>query len=319
MIAVAGAGAFGTALAISLASKGQEVLLWARDLAHVATMRNAAENARYLPGVSFPKSLRVTANAADLARSDALLLAVPMQSLAEFLAAHPQAVANQPLIACCKGVDLVTQQGPSAVIAAAHPAAPVGVLTGPSFAADIARGLPTALTFAYRGDNALMLQETLSTPVLRLYLSTDLIGAELGGALKNVIAIAAGVVIGAGLGASARAAIMTRGFVEMQRLAAALGAQAETLTGLSGFGDLVLTCASEQSRNFRFGLALGAGQDFAADVTVEGAATAHAVAKLAVQRGLDMPITQMIAALIAQKITLTQAVAALMSRPLKQE
>jgi glycerol-3-phosphate dehydrogenase (NAD(P)+) len=319
MIGVAGAGAFGTALAIALARKGLDIVLWARDDGQARAMQTAGENARYLAGARFPATLQITASAADLAGTQALLLAVPMQSLASFLQTHKDAFSNQPLIACCKGVDVTTLQGPSAVVAAACPTADIGVLTGPSFAADIARGLPTALTLAYRGPQAQALQELLSTPTLRLYLTADIVGAELGGALKNVIAIAAGVVMGAGLGASARAALMTRGFVEMQRMTLALGGNPETLTGLSGFGDLVLTCASDQSRNFRFGLALGAGQSFDPSVTVEGAATAQAVARLAAQRGIDMPITAMIAALISNKITLNQAVAALMSRPLKQE
>ena len=319
MIGIAGAGAFGTALAIALARKGLDVVLWARDDGQARAMQTAGENARYLVGARFPASLQITASAADLAGTQALLLAMPMQSLASFLQNHPQAFSNQPLIACSKGVDLTTLKGPSAVVAMAYPDADIGVLTGPSFAADIARGLPTALTFAYRAPQAAALQELLSTSTLRLYLSPDILGAELGGALKNVIAIAAGVVMGAGLGASARAALMTRGFVEMQRMAQALGGNPETLTGLSGFGDLVLTCASDQSRNFRYGLALGARQGFDPRVTVEGAATAQAVARLAAERGIDMPITAMIAALISQKIALNQAVAALMSRPLKQE
>ncbi len=319
MIGVAGAGAFGTALAIALARKGLNVMLWARDAGQARAMQIAGENARYLAGASFPANMQITPNSVDLAGAQVLLLAVPMQSLGGFLRNNPQAFSSQPLIACCKGVDLLTLKGPSAVVALAYPEASIGVLTGPSFAADIARGLPTALTLAFRGSQAAALQELLSTPTLRLYLTADIVGAELGGALKNVIAIAAGVVMGAGLGASARAALMTRGFVEMQRMAQALGGNPETLTGLSGFGDLVLTCASEQSRNFRFGLALGAGQGFNPNVTVEGAATAQAVARLAAKAGIDMPITAMIAALISDKITLNQAVAALMSRPLKQE
>jgi glycerol-3-phosphate dehydrogenase (NAD(P)+) len=221
------------------------------------------------------------------------------------------------LVACCKGIDLATLQGPAALIAAACSNSPVAILTGPSFAADIARGLPTALTLAAQDGEGL--QHLLSTPSLRLYRSTDVIGAELGGALKNVIAIAAGVVIGAGLGDSARAALMTRGYAEMTRLALALGARAETLAGLSGFGDLVLTCTSAQSRNFRYGQAIGAGQGFDPTVTVEGAATAKAVSNMALRLEIDMPITAMIAALIDQTITLPQAISALLSRPLKQE
>ena len=192
--------------------------------------------------------------------------------------------------------------------------------TGPSFAADIARGLPTALTLACSDDVAgAMLLDALSTPALRLYRTTDTIGAELGGALKNVVAIAAGVVIGAGLGDSARAALMTRGFAEMNRLAQSLGARAETLAGLSGLGDLVLTCTSLQSRNFRFGSALGAGDAFDPSVTVEGAATAKAVSILAKQRGIDMPVATMVAALVTGTISVEDAVAALLARPLKKE
>jgi glycerol-3-phosphate dehydrogenase (NAD(P)+) len=319
MIGVAGAGAFGTALALALARKGLHVTLWARDAAQATAMNHARENARYLPGLALPDLIIITHRAGDLGGAQALLLAMPMQSLGAFLQENPQAVTGQPLIACCKGVDLISLQGPSAVIRARYPDACIGVLTGPSFANDIAQGLPTALTLACAGGEGAMLQDLLSTPNLRLYLSDDVTGAELGGALKNVIAIAAGVVMGAGLGASARAAIMTRGFVEMQRLTLALGGRAETLTGLSGFGDLVLTCASDQSRNFRYGLALGGSAGFDPAITVEGKSTALAVARLSAEKGIDMPITQMIAALVAGKITLDRAVSALMSRPLTKE
>ncbi len=313
MIAIAGAGAFGTALAIALARDGRAVTLWARDAeALVRTRRNE----RHLPGVDLPKSVTITANSETFRGADAVLLAVPMQALAGFLEQHADVLNGLNLVACCKGVDLATLKGPSAVIAALCPSSSVSVLTGPSFAADIARGMPTALTLA-GGDSAL--QTLLSTHSLRLYRSDDIIGAELGGALKNVIAIAAGVVIGAGLGDSARAALMTRGFVEMQRFAVAMGAKAETLGGLSGFGDLVLTCTSAQSRNFRFGQALGQGAAFDPSITVEGAATAKAVSNLARLNGTDMPITTMIAALVAQKITLPEAIQALLSRPLKPE
>ena len=314
MIGVVGAGAFGTALAVALAREGRAVTLWARDADQVADMARTRRNEARLPGVGLPDSLRVTADLTDLAQAQALLLALPMQVLGGFLASHR--VSASAMVACCKGVDLIHLTGPATLIRAARPEVRAAILTGPSFAADIARGLPTALTLA-GGDEAL--QRLLSTPTLRLYRSEDVTGAELGGALKNVIAIAAGVVIGAGLGDSARAALMTRGYAEMTRLALSLGARAETLAGLSGFGDLVLTCTSAQSRNFRFGQALGAGQPFDTSVTVEGAATACAVAKLAAQKGIDMPITTMIAALLGQDITLPQAIHALLSRPLKQE
>lgn len=317
MIAVIGAGAFGTALAVALGREGRAVTLCARDAAQVAIMQETRRNESRLPGVDLPKTVSIAAFSDGFPGSQAVLLALPMQALRGFLASHAAALDGLPLVACCKGIDLATLQGPAALIAAACPNAAVAILTGPSFAADIARGLPTALTLAAQDGEGL--QHLLSTPSLRLYRSTDVIGAELGGALKNVIAIAAGVVIGAGLGDSARAALMTRGYAEMTRLALALGARAETLAGLSGFGDLVLTCTSAQSRNFRYGQAIGAGQGFDPTVTVEGAATAKAVSNMALRLEIDMPITAMIAALIDQIITLPQAISALLSRPLKQE
>ena len=313
MIAIAGAGAFGTALAVALGREGRAVTLWARDVGEMADRRR---NARYLPGVDLPETVTVTADRDVFARAEVVLLAVPMQALAGFVEANAALFGGKWLVACCKGVDMATLQGPSAVIRARCADAQIAVLTGPSFAADIARGLPTALTLA-GADEAL--QARLSTPSLRLYRSADVVGAELSGALKNVMAIAAGVVMGAGLGDSARAALMTRGFAEMQRFALAKGARAETLAGLSGLGDLILTCTSAQSRNFRFGQAMGQGAAFDPTITVEGAATAVAVAKIAQRDGIEMPITQMIAALMAQEITLRQAIQALMSRPLKEE
>lgn len=317
MIGVIGAGAFGTALAIALGRDGREVRLWARDADHVAAMAASHRNDQRLPGVVFPESISVTAKIADLAEAEALLLSVPMQALGGFLAQYRRDLDGIALVACCKGIDLATLKGASALMSAACPASAVAVLTGPSFAADIAVGLPTALTLATEDGESL--QRLLSTPDLRLYRTTDVIGAELGGGLKNVIAIAAGVVIGAGLGDSARAALMTRGYAEIMRLALALGARAETLAGLSGFGDLVLTCTSAQSRNFRFGHSLGAGTTIDRTVTVEGVATAKAVSDIAKKLQVDMPITNMIAALIDQKLSLAEAISALMSRPLKPE
>lgn len=313
MIAVAGAGAFGTALAIALAREGRQVALWGRDVAElIATRRNE----RHLPGVPIPENVTICADRHVFSEVDTVLLAVPMQALAGFLQGHAALLRGRSLVACCKGVDLKTLEGPSAVIRQACPESLVSVLTGPSFAADIARGLPTALTLA--GADA-ALQARLSTATLRLYRSADVTGAELGGALKNVMAIAAGVVMGAGLGDSARAALMTRGFAEMQRFALAKGARAETLAGLSGLGDLVLTCTSTQSRNFRFGQSIGMGRAFDPSVTVEGAATARAVDAMAQRDGIDMPITRMIAELVNGTIRLTDAIQALMSRPLKEE
>ena len=317
MIGIAGAGAFGTALAVALARGGREVRLWARDAEQVLRMRETGRNDPALPGVDLPKNVSVHAEIGEICHGDALLLALPMQALGGALDAWPQIDSRQPLVACCKGVDLTTLRGPVAVIEARRPGAQAAILTGPSFAADIARGLPTALTLATKDGEAL--QELLSTPTLRIYRTDDVIGAELGGALKNVIAIAAGTVIGAGLGDSARAALMTRGYAEMVRLAEALGARAETLAGLSGFGDLVLTCTSTQSRNFRFGCALGKGEVFDPKVTVEGVTTARAVVRLAATLQIDMPVTAMVDALASQRIALNDAIGQLMSRPLKQE
>lgn len=316
-IGIVGAGAFGAALGVALARAGRRVTVWARDARTVATMRGHRAAPR-LPGVTLPDTLTATDRLDDLAPAQVVLLALPMQALRGFLAHNP--LPEVPLVACCKGVDLHSLTGPVAVLAQARPGPSVALLTGPSFAADIARGLPTALTLACADETVgVSLQHALSTPVLRLYHTTDVVGAELGGALKNVIAIAAGVVMGAGLGDSARAALMTRGYAEISRLALAMGARAETLAGLSGLGDLVLTCTSAQSRNFGHGHALGAGQTGPQGVTVEGVATARAVVRLAAERGLDLPITTMVARLTDGQIALPDAIRALMSRPLKAE
>ncbi|GGF67508.1 glycerol-3-phosphate dehydrogenase [NAD(P)+] [Paracoccus acridae] len=311
-IAILGAGAFGTALAVALSANGP-VTLWARDTSW------GRDNPR-LPGVTLPDAIRVTDDLPMAAQSGTLLLALPAQALGGFLSDHAALLDGKHLVSTAKGIDLRKLTGPSTLLTEACPAATVAVLTGPSFAADIARGLPTALTLACADAAAgKALQHDLSTPVLRLYRTTDVTGAALGGALKNVIAIAAGVVIGAGLGDSARAAIITRGFAEMTRLSARLGARPETLTGLSGLGDLTLTCTSAQSRNFRYGQALGAHQPFDAATTVEGAATARAVAALSQRIGCDMPIAAMVAALAEGRVSVENAAEMLMTRPLKEE
>ena len=317
MIGVAGAGAFGTALAVALARDGREVRLWARDGEQVRSMALTRRGNPRLPDAVLPDSVTVTAEISELAAAEVVLVAVPMQALGGFLQAH--ALPRCALVACCKGVDVATLRGPRALLSAAYPDVPVAILTGPSFAADIAKGLPTALTLACQGAAGEGLQAMLATPSLRIYRTTDVTGAELGGALKNVIAIAAGVVVGAGLGDSARAALMTRGYAEMVRFALKLGARAETLSGLSGLGDLILTCTSTQSRNLRYGMALGAGTEFDATQTVEGIATSRAVVRLAATMDVDMPISRMVAALIDKEIPLAEAIRRLMSRPLKQE
>lgn len=318
-VSVIGAGAFGTALAISLAGRGP-VSLWARSQDHARAMQATRENAARLPGHRLPDGLTVTGDIGVAAEKQTLLLAVPMQRLRDLLIAHSEALAGKTLVACCKGIELSSGLGPVAVVSECLPTARPALLTGPSFAHDIAAGLPTALTLAC-ADAALgkALQQGLNTANLRLYRSTDTVGAELGGALKNVIAIACGAVIGAGLGESARAALMTRGYAEMQRMALALGARPETLAGLSGFGDLALTCTSGGSRNYRLGLSLGRGEGFDPSITVEGAATARAVAAKAEKMGLDMPITACVVGLLDGKLTLDAAMTALLTRPLKEE
>lgn len=312
MTAILGAGAFGAALAVAL-SGTQPVTLWGRRLPEGRVMTR-------LPGVSLPEAVALTDDlGAALDGQDRVILALPAQALRGFLAQEGARLDGRWLINTAKGIDLSTGESPSALIRAACPQARIATLTGPSFAADIARGLPTALTLASEAEGIAALQHALSTPVLRIYRSDDLRGAEMGGALKNVVAIAAGVAIGAGFGDSARAALITRGFAEMVRLATTLGARAETLAGLSGLGDLILTSTSELSRNFRYGRALGAGEDFDSSLTVEGAATARAVAALAARLKTPMPIANSVAALAEGRAGVAEVMETLMSRPLKEE
>ncbi len=315
-VTVLGAGAFGTALAVSLARGGVPVTLWARDVTALLGTRQSP----YLPAVTLPANVTVSAEIETVLDCDTVLVAVPAQALRRFLETHAALLAGKTIVACCKGIDLGTLTGPVATIRAAVPGATAAILTGPSFAADIAAGLPTALTLACAdADACRSLQQQLATPALRLYRSADTVGAELGGALKNVIALACGACIGAGLGESARAALMTRGFAEMQRLAARLGAQPETLLGLSGFGDLVLTCTSPQSRNFRFGQALGRGQSTETGLTVEGVATSKAVSDMAELHQIDLPVCTMTSRLALGEIDVNEALRGLLSRPLKEE
>lgn len=318
-IAVMGSGAFGTALAVSIGAD-TDVTLWAQDKDHAEQMQTLRENAKRLPGVTLPDRLRATHHIEDLDNAEILLLAVPMQQLRQVARKHRAFLNGRILVACCKGIELTSGRGPVAVLTEELPQARLALLTGPSFAADIARGLPTALTLACAdADLGRRVQHALTTANLRLYRTTDVIGAELGGALKNVIAIACGAVIGAGLGDSARAALMTRGYAEMQRMALALSAQPETLAGLSGFGDLSLTCSSDLSRNYQLGLSIGRGTGFDPSVTVEGAATARAVAARVDELGIEMPITRGVVALLDQTHTVKDIMASLLARPLKEE
>lgn len=316
-IAVLGAGAFGTALAVALSKEGKAITLWARDPAVAEAMQTTRKSGPRLPGVVLPDTLRVTANLACIDTS-VVLIAVPMSALSGLLAQADLKTPNV-FVACMKGIDPETFQTPAARIHAARPDADVAVLTGPSFAADIAIGLPTAITLACANDEVgADLQRRLSTQSLRLYRTDDVIGAELGGAIKNVIAIAAGVAMGAGLGASARASVIARGMAEMVRVAEYLGGTPVTLSGLSGLGDLVLTATSEKSRNYRAGLALGAGQPLP-NATTEGLATASALSDIAARRGIDAPIATTITRLVDNTTTVEDAVTDLLARPLKKE
>jgi glycerol-3-phosphate dehydrogenase (NAD(P)+) len=318
MIAVIGAGAFGTALAVAEAAEGRAVALWGRDPAAQAAAAAARANPK-LPGTRLPDALACVSDLAALADAEAVLLVLPAQATEPFLAAHAAALPDAPLVLCAKGVEaggLRLQTG----IAAAHaPGRPLAALTGPGFAAEIAAGLPTALTLAC-ADPGLgrALQAGLSTRRLRLYLTDDLVGAQLGGALKNVVAIACGIADGARLGHSARAALMTRGFAEMTRLAVAMGARPETLAGLSGLGDLSLTCNSAQSRNFALGRALGAGAARPGG-TVEGVATARAACQLGARHGIELPIAAAVADVLDGVATVAAAMEALLARPLREE
>ncbi|EBA06322.1 NAD(P)H-dependent glycerol-3-phosphate dehydrogenase [Sagittula stellata] len=318
-IAILGAGAFGTALAVALAQEGRPVTLWARDPYAVSRIRDHRESPR-LPRVQLPEMVSATTDLNTAAKAETVLVSVPTQSLRGVLQRIDTPMSGRPLVLCCKGIDLETGLGVSDAARRVKPGVIPAVLTGPSFAADIAKGLPTALTLACADETiGLALQHQLSTSSLRLYRTSDVTGAELGGALKNVIAIACGACIGAGLGDSARAALMTRGFAEMTRLAEHLGAKPDTLAGLSGLGDLTLTCTSDLSRNYRYGLSLGRGEAFDPEITVEGSATARAAAQLARDNDISAPIATVTARLTTGVLTVPEAMDDLLSRPLKEE
>ena len=323
-IAVLGGGAWGTALAQTVAAGGEDVLLWAREADVVEAINGGHENRLFLPDVPLSTRIAATGDMAALAACDLWLVVVPAQHLRSALAAAP--IAHRPtLILCSKGIEAGTLELMSEVAAGVAPDCPVAVLSGPSFAAEVAAGKPTAVTLA-AGDvaAATALVERLARPAFRPYASDDIIGCEIGGAVKNVLAIACGVVIGAKLGENARAAIIARGFAEMTRFGLARGARAETLAGLAGLGDLVLTCGSPQSRNMSLGMALGEGQTadraLSGKLSVaEGAATAPVLAQAALAASVDMPIAAAVADLLAGRASVGEVTARLLSRPLKSE
>lgn len=320
-VAVVGGGAWGTALAINADRAGLGVRLWARNREAVATIRDGGHS-RYLPGVTIPAEIEATADL-RYATEDAVavLVVTPAQSLRAVLGQLRQVCdTGVPLVLCAKGIERDTGLLLSQIAAEIVPDNPIATLSGPSFAADVARGLPTAVVVGAEQETlAVRLAQLFSTPSFRCYSTDDLIGVEVGGALKNVFAIAAGAVVGAGLGASAQAAMVTRGFVELRRIAKALGARPETLMGLSGLGDLMLTCGSSQSRNFAYGVAVGRGDPRDGLPLAEGVATAAVAAQIAAQRGIEAPIIAAVDLLLAGTITVREAVAGLMTRPLRSE
>ncbi|GGD15474.1 NAD(P)H-dependent glycerol-3-phosphate dehydrogenase [Aquisalinus flavus] len=327
-ILVAGGGSWGTALASLTARAGMATTLWARNDQVVSAINGSRENSIYLPGIKLPETLGATTDlAAALENADAVIFVIPAQYARDNLAEMRRLTGGKtlPVALCCKGIERGTGALMTEVIADAWPEAIPAILSGPSFAADVARGLPTAVTLACADKSSgERWAQTIKAPHFRPYLTADMIGAELGGAVKNVLAIACGVVEGKGLGESARAALIARGFAEFQRLGVALGAEAQTMAGLSGLGDLILTCSSRQSRNMSLGYEIGEGRTakeiIAERQTVsEGAASAGPLMKLAGAAGVDMPICAAVADLVDGRTGVDQAILGLLARPLRNE
>jgi glycerol-3-phosphate dehydrogenase (NAD(P)+) len=324
-ISVIGSGAWGTALALAVARAGRDVMLWSRDSDQAQEMQATRENKRRLPGITIPDAIRITPSLKEAsAHGRALLLAVPAQSLRGVTEALSLVTKRGlPIVVCAKGIDVQSGEFMSEIITDTLIGAMPAVLSGPSFADDVARGLPTAVVLAAPlGDIAAALANAMSSSSFRIYHSTDIRGVEIGGAAKNVLAIAAGIVEGRGLGESARAAIVARGFAELRRLADSYRAKPETLMGLSGLGDLVLTAGSLKSRNFAFGYDLGRGLSVlqsGGGRLAEGAHTARILSEMAGARGIDMPIAEAVSAILRGALTVDGAVEALMARPVKGE
>jgi glycerol-3-phosphate dehydrogenase (NAD(P)+) len=322
-IGVIGAGAWGTALAAIMAQSHEQVAIWSFERDVVDAITDLHYNTAYLPDYRLPDNIHATTQLGDMAACDVLLLVTPAQHLRGTLQHLPQTAA--PLILCSKGIEADSAMLMSQVVAHMRPDNPIAVLSGPTFAHEVAAGMPTAVTLATAGEAlGRKLCHLIATPSFRPYLSDDVVGAEIGGAVKNVLAIGCGVVDGAGLGLNARAALIARGFAEMQRYGLARGARAETLAGLSGLGDLVLTCNSENSRNFSLGRGLGQGslaRELMTDrrTVAEGAHTAPVLLKSAQTLGVDMPIVTAVCALLGGQVSVSDVVAALLSRPLRPE
>ncbi len=325
-VSVVGGGAWGTALAQTLSYGGTAITLWAREPEIVDDINARHVNRTFLPGVDLNAEIKATGDIASVSHADAILAVVPAQHLRDVMGKLSKQLApDTPVIICAKGIEQTTGKLMGDVLEEVAPHVLRVVLSGPSFAADVARGLPSALTLACRNESVgRALTAALSSRQMRLYWSSDVLGAELGGAVKNVLAIAAGIVEGRGLGASAHAAIVTRGFAELRRYGEAMGARPETLLGLSGLGDLILTCGSPQSRNMSLGRALGEGRSLAEilgsrSAVTEGVYTCKALVRLAHEHGVDMPIAAAVNGIIEGQLTVDEAITGLMLRPLKAE
>jgi glycerol-3-phosphate dehydrogenase (NAD(P)+) len=323
-IAVLGGGAWGTALANVAARAGRSVTLWEHDPANAELLMHKRESG-FLRGFQLADGVAVTQDLAQAARAQAILLVVPAQAMRSVLTALTAVIADgTPVIACAKGIERGTRKFMTEIIAECAPKAAPAILSGPSFAADVARGLPTAVTLAAHDETiAGELAQALASRGFRPYQSSDVRGVEIGGAAKNVLAIASGIVTGRGLGASAHAALTTRGFAELVRFGRAHSAKVETMMGLSGLGDLILTCSSQQSRNFTFGVNLGRGlapKDIHATTGLaEGAFTAPVLLEMARAKNVDMPISAAVAAMLEGQISVDDAIESLLTRPLKAE
>jgi glycerol-3-phosphate dehydrogenase (NAD(P)+) len=323
-LSIIGAGSWGLALASAAQRAGRDVTIWTRDASAADALASTRESTR-LPGSRIDDGIAITASLEDAVRCDALLLVVPAQAVREVASALTPLITNgMPVIACAKGIERGTRKFMTEVIAEAAPNAAPAILSGPSFASDVMRGLPTAVTLAASDEKtAASLSRALGSSTFRPYHTTDLRGVEIGGAAKNVLAIAAGVVSGRGLGASAAAALTTRGFAELMRFGRALGARPETLTGLSGLGDLILSCSTAQSRNFSLGLALGRGlpplEAIAESGLAEGVYTASVLNEIARAQDIDMPVAAAISDVLAGDVTIDEAIERLMTRPFRAE
>ena len=321
IISVLGAGAFGSAMAITLAKSSNSIRLWCRSPTHAKLLQVSGENRKYLADIKFSKEIKITSDIKIASKNaNVIVICIPAQQIYTFLSQYSSVFSNIPIVLCSKGIDEKMSLLQSQIVEHFLPKNEIAVLSGPSFANELGRGLPTALTLACKTKKTRQyLQKLISTPNLRVYSSDDIIGVQIGGALKNVIAIGCGMVRGANLGESAQTALMTRGFSEIVQLGTAMGSNPKTFYGLSGLGDLALTCNSVQSRNFLAGLNYEKNCKDSLHKTVEGIRTASAANKIAIKLGLEVPIIETVNQILKRKITLNSSIRDLLSRPLKKE